>query len=118
MDIQSIFAQLRQELEQIDKAIAALVGLGSQPARRGRPPKVSQVKPASGRTSSHERGGASQDRSGKESMVGKAEGQAPKKAAPVSKSRQAAADESSHAEEVVGNDEGQMGGAKEGGIEC
>ena len=48
MDIQSIVAQLRQEASRIENAIAALVGLGSQPARRGRPPKVSQVKPASG----------------------------------------------------------------------
>src|SRR5271165_6608514 len=49
MDIQSIVAQLRQEVSRIDNAIAALVGLGSQPARRGRPAKVKQSKPASGR---------------------------------------------------------------------
>ena len=49
MDIQSIVAQLRQEASRIEQAIAALVGLGSQPARRGRPPKVGQAKPASGR---------------------------------------------------------------------
>src|ERR1039458_7032168 len=48
MDIQSIVAQLRQEASRIENAIAALVVLGSQPARRGRPPKVSQAKPASG----------------------------------------------------------------------
>jgi hypothetical protein len=48
MDIQSVVAQLRQEASRIESAIAALVGLGSQPARRGRPPKVSQAKPASG----------------------------------------------------------------------
>ena len=48
MDIQSVVAQLRQEASRIENAIAALVGLGSQPARRGRPPKVSQAKPASG----------------------------------------------------------------------
>jgi hypothetical protein len=47
MDIQSIVAQLRQEASRIEHAIAALVGLGSQPARRGRPPKRSQAKPAS-----------------------------------------------------------------------
>jgi hypothetical protein len=46
MDIQSIVAQLRQEAIRIEQAIAALVGLGSQPARRGRPPKVSQARPA------------------------------------------------------------------------
>ena len=47
MDIQSIVAQLRQEASHIEHAIAALVGLGSRPARRGRPPKGSQAKPAS-----------------------------------------------------------------------
>lgn len=49
MDIQGIVTQLRQEMSRIEQAIAALVGLGSQPARRGRPPKVSQAKSASGR---------------------------------------------------------------------
>ena len=49
MDTQSIVAQLRQEASRIENAIAALVGLGSQPARRGRPPKGRQAKPASGR---------------------------------------------------------------------
>ena len=48
MDIQSIVAQLRQEASRIENAIAALAGLGSQPARRGRPPKVSQAKTATG----------------------------------------------------------------------
>jgi len=48
MDIQSIVAQLRQEASRIAQAIAALEGLGSQTARRGRAPKVSQAKPASG----------------------------------------------------------------------
>jgi hypothetical protein len=48
MDIQSIVAQLRQEANRIEQAIAALVGLGSQSARRGRPPKVRQAMPASG----------------------------------------------------------------------
>ena len=47
MDIQSIVAQLRQEASRIEHVIAALAGLGSQPARRGRPPKGSQAKPAS-----------------------------------------------------------------------
>src|ERR1017187_5712196 len=36
-----------QEAGRIEHAIAALTGLGSQPARRGRPPKRSQAKPAS-----------------------------------------------------------------------
>jgi hypothetical protein len=49
MDIQSIVAQLRHEASRIEHAIAALVGLGSQPARRGRPPKRSQTKPATGK---------------------------------------------------------------------
>ena len=48
MDIQGIVAQLRQEVTRIENAIAALVSLGSQPARRGRPPKGSQAKPVSG----------------------------------------------------------------------
>jgi hypothetical protein len=47
MDIQGIVAQLRQEASRIENAISALMGLGSQPARRGRPPKGSQA-PARG----------------------------------------------------------------------
>ena len=46
MDIQNIVAQLRQEASRIDRAIAALVGLDSQPVRRGRPPKARQAAPA------------------------------------------------------------------------
>jgi hypothetical protein len=46
MDVQSMVAQLRQEASRIEHAIAALVGLDSQPARRGRPPKKSQAKPS------------------------------------------------------------------------
>ena len=46
MDIQSIVAQLRQEASRIEHAIAALAGLNSQPARRGRPSKRSHAKPA------------------------------------------------------------------------
>ena len=49
MDISAVVTQLRQELERIERAIAALVGLGSQPARRGRPPKAKHVAPAPGR---------------------------------------------------------------------
>src|SRR5450759_4785921 len=48
MDIQGIVAQLKQEASRIEHAIAALAGLGAQPAPRGRRPKVSQAKPASG----------------------------------------------------------------------
>ena len=51
MDIQSIVAQLRQEASRMERAIAALTGLGSQPARRGRPRKKSQAKPAKGKKS-------------------------------------------------------------------
>ena len=47
MDIQSIVAQLRQEASRIEHVIAALTGLGSRPARRGRPTKGSKAKPAS-----------------------------------------------------------------------
>jgi hypothetical protein len=49
MDIQSIVAELRQEASRIEQAITALVGLGPQLARRGRPPKGKQAKLASGR---------------------------------------------------------------------
>ncbi len=46
MDIQDIVAQLKQEAGRLEQAIAALAGPGPQPARRGRPPKGSQAKPA------------------------------------------------------------------------
>ncbi len=49
MDIQSIVAQLRAEASRIEHAIAALVGLSSQPARRGRPPKVNHAVKAGSR---------------------------------------------------------------------
>lgn len=49
MDIQSIVTQLRQEVSRIENAIAALLGLGSRPARRGRPPKATQPVQESGR---------------------------------------------------------------------
>src|SRR5664280_2171862 len=49
MDIQGIVTQLRQEVSRIEQAIAALAGLGSQPARRGRPPKVTARVEAGGR---------------------------------------------------------------------
>ena len=48
MDIESVVASLRQEANRIEQAIAALMGLSSQAARRGRPPKVGQAKAASG----------------------------------------------------------------------
>jgi hypothetical protein len=49
MDTTNIVAQLRQELNRIDQAIAALEGLGQTAPRRGRPPKSSQAAPAAGR---------------------------------------------------------------------
>ena len=42
MDIQSIVAQLKQELGRIEKAIAALAGLDHSALRRGRAPKPSK----------------------------------------------------------------------------
>ena len=47
MDIQSIVEQLRQEARRIEQAIEALVGLGSQTPRQGRPPKARLSKPPS-----------------------------------------------------------------------
>ena len=44
MDIENIVAQLREELRRIENAINALVGLGSVPARRGRPPKKAKKR--------------------------------------------------------------------------
>ena len=43
MDTTNIVAQLRQELNRIDQAIAALEGLGQAAPRRGRPPKLNQA---------------------------------------------------------------------------
>jgi hypothetical protein len=48
MDIQNVVTQLRQEVARIEQAIEALVGLGPQPARRGRPPKGSHTKSVPG----------------------------------------------------------------------
>jgi hypothetical protein len=48
MDIRNVVEELRREVTRIEKAIAALTALGSQPARRGRPPKVRQAETASG----------------------------------------------------------------------
>ena len=53
MDIKTVVAQLRQEASRIEHAIAALVGLDSQPARSGRPLKKSQAKPATGKKRFH-----------------------------------------------------------------
>ena len=49
MDIQKVMAQLREETSRIEKVIAALAGLDSQqPARLGRPRKVSPAVKTSG----------------------------------------------------------------------
>ncbi len=42
MDIQSLLSDLKVERNRIDRAISALEGLAA-PARRGRPPKVTQL---------------------------------------------------------------------------
>jgi len=49
MDIETIVAQLRQEISRIEGAIAALLGTDPQPARRGRPPKASGIVRATGK---------------------------------------------------------------------
>jgi hypothetical protein len=49
MDITQIVAELKAEVARIENAIASLVGLGSQPARRGRPPKSQSPQPAHGK---------------------------------------------------------------------
>jgi hypothetical protein len=87
MDIQSIVAELRQEASRIEQAIAALVGLGSQPARRGRPQKVSQARLASGKKRRH-MSPAARARIGaaKKAWWAKQKGKTgPKKVTPVSK---------------------------------
>ena len=87
MDIQSIVAQLRQEASRIEHAIAALMGLGSQPARRGRPPKRSQAKPT-GVKKRRRMSPAARARIGaaKKAWWAKQKGKsAPKKVTPVSK---------------------------------
>ena len=87
MDIQSIVAQLRQEANRVEQAIAALVGLGSQPARRGRPPKASQAKQAIGQKR-RRMSAAARARIGaaKKAWWARQKGKpGPKKATPVSK---------------------------------
>ena len=46
MDIQNILVELKRERESIDRAIAALEGLGSQTRRRGRPVGSHNAAPA------------------------------------------------------------------------
>src|ERR1019366_5726882 len=70
-------------------------------------------------TSSHERGSTSQNRCCKEGLVGKAEGQGKvqKGYRCLQEIHWSQADECSYAEEIVGDDEGTVGGAKEG-VNC
>lgn len=51
MDVQQILTDLNRERNRLDQAIAALEGLSSQTARRGRPPGAKQAKPARTRKS-------------------------------------------------------------------
>jgi hypothetical protein len=46
MDIESVVAQLRKEINSIEAAISALEGLGQTKPRRGRPPKSAQTASA------------------------------------------------------------------------
>jgi len=46
MDIQSIVAQLRQEVSRFEQAITALAGLSQPASRRGRPPTSAQAASA------------------------------------------------------------------------
>jgi hypothetical protein len=49
MDITQIIAELKAQVARIESAIASLMGLGSQPARRGRPPKSHVSQSATGK---------------------------------------------------------------------
>lgn len=42
MNLQQIMAELRAERDRLDRAIAAVNGISTQP-RRGRPPKTAQI---------------------------------------------------------------------------
>jgi hypothetical protein len=86
MDIQSIVTQLRQELERIEYAIAALVGLGPSAPRRGRPAKKSQVVKATGKRRRMSAAARARISAGKKAWWAKQKGKAaPKKAAPAQK---------------------------------
>ncbi len=115
MDIQSIVAQLKQEASRIEHAIAALMGLGSQPVRRGRSRKISQTKPKSGpEASSYERGCSCRNRRCQEGLVGEAERQtrAQETCRRLQEDQGSYADECRCQEEAVGVDEGALGGEK------
>ncbi len=90
MDIESIVAQLRQEASRIEQAIAALmalVGLGSQPARRGRLAKKSPGGQATGPKRRRMSAGArARIAAAKKAWWATQKGEAaPKKAAPAQK---------------------------------
>ena len=87
MDIQAVVAELKQEAIRIERAIAALVGLGPQPSRRGRPPKRTYAKPASGRKRrSMSLAARSRIAAAKKAWWAKQKGKAaPKRAAPAQK---------------------------------
>ncbi len=108
MDIESIVAQLREELRRIENAINALVGLGSVPARRGRPPKT--VKKRTMSASARARISAAQ-----KARWAKQKGKPAKKQAKATpkKTTVRTSDEWSREEEIVRVDEGAMGRAKE-----
>ena len=53
MDIQNILADLKRERENLDRAIAALEGLGTQTRRRGRPAGSHQAPAAPKRKRRH-----------------------------------------------------------------
>ena len=118
MNLQSIIAELRQEASRVEQAIAALAGLGSQPARRGRPPKSSQAKSAGGRKRFTMSAAArAKIAAAQKARWAKQKGKAaPKRAKPAQKKASAQADESCYAEEVVGDDEGSVGCEEEGGL--
>ena len=116
MDIQRVMAQLREETSRIEKVIAALAGLDSQPARRGRPPNVGNAKPARGRkrrtmSASARAKIAAAQRARWAKQKGK---KAPKKVRSTRQEICWSPHESSYAEENVRSDEGEMGCEEEG----
>jgi|GEM_PF-3430464 len=84
MDITQIVADLKAEVARIESAIASLVGLGSQPARRGRPPK-SQVSQSAPRKRTMSPAARKRIGTAKKAWWAKQKGKSPKKAAPPAK---------------------------------
>ncbi len=86
MDIQGVVAELRQEVSRIQAAIAALVGSGSQPARRGGPPKAGQPTQAAPRRRAMSTAARARIGAAKKAWWAKQKGQAGgKKATPAQK---------------------------------